>query len=149
AGARESGRREALPDETTWTELRGMLEEELERLPSRLRAPLVLCYLEGLTQDEAARQLGQSKATCRRNLERGREVRAARLTRRGVTLSAALFAPLLAEGSASAVLPPGLVGSTVEAATRVAAGKAATAVSAKVAALTEGVLKTMFLTKAK
>jgi RNA polymerase sigma factor (sigma-70 family) len=142
--------RPALPDETTWKELRAVLDEELGRLPERLRSPLVLCYLEGLTQDEAADRLGQSKATCRRNLERGREVLAARLSRRGVTLSAALFAPLLADATASAPMPPGLVGSTVEAAARAAVGKAvAGAVPAKVAALMEGVMRAMFFTKVK
>jgi hypothetical protein len=139
-----------LTDETTWKELRSVLDEELARLPDRLRAPLVLCYLEGRTQDEAAVQLGQSKATCRRNLERGREVLGARLARRGITLSAALFALLLADGRASAALPSGLVSSAVQAAAHVAAGQAATrAVPAKVAALTEGVMKAMLLTKAR
>jgi RNA polymerase sigma factor (sigma-70 family) len=138
----------ALPDEATWKDLRSLLDEELGLLPERLRAPLVLCYLEGLTQDEAARQLGLSKATCRRDLERGRQALAARLGRRGVTLSAALFAPLLAGGAASAALPPGLVGPTVEAAARLAARKAVTVVlSARVTALTEGVIRTMWLTK--
>src|SRR5262249_38360606 len=93
--AEGAARPAALPDEVCWKELRAVLDEELARLPERLRAPLVLCYLEGLTQDEAAQHLGQSKSTCRRNLERGRELLGSRLARRGVTLSAALFAPLL------------------------------------------------------
>src|SRR5688500_12316502 len=46
-----------LNDHTTWGELRGILDEELERLPEVGRAALVLCYLEGRTQDEAAAQL--------------------------------------------------------------------------------------------
>ena len=83
-------------------DLRTTLDEEVRRLPDRLRGPLVLWLLEGQTQDEVARQLGLSSSTCRRNLDRGRELLAARLTRRGVTLSAGALAALLAEGSANA-----------------------------------------------
>ena len=118
-----------LTDEVVWKELRRVLDEELVKLPGQKRAPLVLCYLEGLTQDEAAARLGQSKSTFRRNLERGRELLGARLTRRGVTLSAALFALLLSECAASAV-PPALVTSTTEAAVALAAGKAVAALAA-------------------
>src|SRR5262245_30435497 len=74
AQADEPARPPALPDEISWKELRSVLDEELARLPERMRAPLVLCYLEGLTQDEAAQQLGCSKSTCRRDLERGRKL---------------------------------------------------------------------------
>src|SRR5262245_48884090 len=48
----------AAPDDLTWRELRPLLDEELARLPQRYRAPLVLCYLEGKTRDEAAELLG-------------------------------------------------------------------------------------------
>jgi RNA polymerase sigma factor (sigma-70 family) len=123
--------------EIRWKELRSLLDEELTRLPDKLRSPLVLCYLQGLTQDEAARQLGWSKSTCRRNLERGRDLLGARLARRGVTLSAALLAPLLCEAAAAAV-PPALLLSTAQAGADVAAGKAA-AVSARAVALADGI----------
>src|SRR5262249_28727319 len=76
--------------------------------------------LEGLTQDEAACRLGWSKSTCRRNLGRGRELLGARLARRGVTLSAALLAPLLSE-SAAAAPPAALIAATARAAARAAA----------------------------
>ena len=59
-------------EEATWKELRVVLDEELDRLPLELRAPLVLCYLEGRTQDEGARQLGWSRRVFRRRLEKGR-----------------------------------------------------------------------------
>jgi hypothetical protein len=65
-------------------------------LPKRCRAPLLLCYLEGRTQDEAAKQLGWSISTLRRRLEGGRELLRARRIRRGATLGAALFAGFLA-----------------------------------------------------
>jgi RNA polymerase sigma factor (sigma-70 family) len=59
-------------DALTWGELRSVLDEELGRLASSFSAPLILCYLEGQTQDETARRLGWSKSTLRRRLERGR-----------------------------------------------------------------------------
>jgi RNA polymerase sigma factor (sigma-70 family) len=55
-----------------WREVCDALEEELQRLPERLRSPLLLCYLSGLTRDEAARQLGWSLGTLKRRLEEGR-----------------------------------------------------------------------------
>jgi RNA polymerase sigma factor (sigma-70 family) len=84
-------------DETTWREVRAVLDEELARLPERYRAPLVQCYLEGRTQDEAARQLGWSPRTLRRRLGRARDLLRARLEGRGLALSAGLLAVALAE----------------------------------------------------
>jgi RNA polymerase sigma factor (sigma-70 family) len=76
-------------------DLLGLLDEELRRLPEEWRAPLLLCYLEGRTQDEAAAQLGWSLSTLRRRLERGRELLRARMTRRGASLPAGLLATAL------------------------------------------------------
>src|SRR5262249_34703781 len=73
-----------------WQEMLGILDHELGRMSDRYRAPLVLCYLEGRTQDEAARQLGWSLNTLRRRLAQGRRVLEARLRGRGVTLPVAL-----------------------------------------------------------
>src|SRR5437763_7169983 len=103
-----------LPEGLAWKEMLGILDHELGRLSDRYRAPLVLCYLEGRTQDEAARQLGWSLNTLRRRLAQGRRLLEARLRGRGVTLSAAL-AGLLA---ARAVAVPG----RLQAATLAAAG---------------------------
>jgi len=102
------------PDEVTWRELRTVLDEELARLPEKWRLPLILCYLEGRTQDEAAGQLGCSKNTLRRRLDEARPALGSRLSRRGVVWPAALSAALLSDCLASAALPAGLVGSTVE-----------------------------------
>lgn len=80
-----------------WQEVRSVLDEELSRLPEALRAPLVLCYLQGLTRDEAAPQLGWTLATLKRRLEKGRERLRGRLARRGLGLAA--LAGLLAADS--------------------------------------------------
>src|SRR5580700_1545754 len=92
---RQSAPASCTDDATPWGQIREILDEELSRLPERLKGPLVHCYLEGLTQDEAALRLGFSKNTVRRRLDRGRAVLAARLTRRGVAFSTALFAPMV------------------------------------------------------
>jgi RNA polymerase sigma factor (sigma-70 family) len=88
------------PEELAWKEMLGILDHELGQLSDRYRAPLVLCYLEGRTQDEAARQLGWSLNTLRRRLAQGRRLLEARLRGRGVTLSAALAGLLAARGVA-------------------------------------------------
>jgi RNA polymerase sigma factor (sigma-70 family) len=113
-------------EEITWGELRSVLDEELAKLPEQYRAPLVLCYLEGKTQDEAARRLGWSKSTFRRRLERARDLLGCRLTRRGLALSAALSAPLLAGTTTNALVPPALTETTTRAALLLGSGKRAT-----------------------
>jgi RNA polymerase sigma factor (sigma-70 family) len=67
-----------------WQEIRQALDEELQRLPERLRSPLLLCYLSGLTRDEAAKQLGWSLGTLKRRLEEGRHALRIRLEKRGI-----------------------------------------------------------------
>jgi len=134
------------PDDVTWRELRSALDCELSRLPDKWRLPLILCYLEGQTQDESAGQLGLSKSTLRRRLQEARDALGNRLKQRGIVWPAALSAALVSDCLASAA--PALVASTVEAAAGVATGKTVVmAASAKIAGLTEGVLKTMYLTK--
>jgi RNA polymerase sigma factor (sigma-70 family) len=136
--------------EITWREVCTALDEELARLPDRCRAPLVLCYLQGKTQDEALQQLGWSKSTFRRRLEEGRKKLCGRLTRRGITLSAGLWATLLSDQGASAALSSVLLQSTVQAAIPFAAGQFAGAgISPHVTWLAERALKTAALTKMK
>src|SRR5262249_1945872 len=138
------------PDDVTWKELRSALHAALSQLPDKWRLPLVLCYLEGRTQEEAAKRLAWSKSTLRSRLEEAREALARRLSKRGVALPAALSAVLLSDCAASSAPAAGLVAKAVEAAADVAAGKAlATAGSATVASLTDGVMKAMFLSKMK
>jgi RNA polymerase sigma factor (sigma-70 family) len=131
--------------EVTVREMQGILHEELARLADSERAPLVLCYLEGKTQDEAAHQLGWSKSTFRRRLEQGRRRLNLRLSRRGVTLSAALCAGTLAAGTASALVPARLVRSTLQGAAPATAGT----VAPRVAALAGEVSRTMFLSRCR
>jgi RNA polymerase sigma factor (sigma-70 family) len=134
--------------EVTWRELGAVLDEELRRLPDRDRAPLVLCFLEGKTQDEAARELGCCKSTLRRRLEHGRERLRRRLLRRGVALSVGLLAADLSQGPAAAAVSAALVEATVKAGLLSRAGPAvAQAVPAEVAALVEGVSTATTLTR--
>ena len=78
----------------------------LVALPDPLRAPLVLCYLEGMTRDEAAERLGCPLATLKKRLERGRDRLHDALVRRGLGLSAVMFGSLLVGRSATAVPLP-------------------------------------------
>jgi RNA polymerase sigma factor (sigma-70 family) len=115
-----------------WQEVRALLDEELGRLPESLRAPLVLCYLNGLSRDEAAGRLGWSKRTLMRRLEQARQSLRRRLQGRGVAalgLGAAVLAPrgLLAavpESLAAAAVTVG-TGGPVSAAVQALAGGAA------------------------
>jgi RNA polymerase sigma factor (sigma-70 family) len=124
-------------------DLRPLLYEELERLPDRYRAPIVLCHLEGKTHEQAARLLKWPVGTLSGRLSRGRELLRSRLSRRGVTATAAVFSAPWLIGSHSALAAP-LAASTVDAASRFAA---AHSVSSSVLSLTQGVLKTMLLRK--
>jgi RNA polymerase sigma factor (sigma-70 family) len=127
-----------------WDDLLRVLDEELQRLSERNRAPLLLCYLEGRTQDEAAQQLGWSLSTLRRRLEEGRELLRSRMTRRGATLGAGLFAGILAPSAARSALTAELRQSTLAAASGGARGAA---VSQMVLALANGGMRMRLLTK--
>lgn len=107
--------------EMTGRELLAILDAELLALPDSLRAPLVLCHLEGATRDEAAERLGCPLSTLKKRLERGRDRLHAALTRRGLGLSAAILGTLLVEQAAAAV-PAALTRQTADAALALAAG---------------------------
>jgi cytochrome c peroxidase len=149
--ARAPARTIAEPDDLTWREMQAILHEELAGLSERYRVPLVVCYLQGKTQDEAAAQLGLAKSTLKERLERGRSLLRTRLVRRGLGPAAVLLATAWPSASASAYLPATLVSSTIKAASLCAAGQAAApaAISSKIAALTEGMLKPMLLAKGR
>ncbi len=88
----------------TWREAQQVIDQELRRLPEALRLPLVLCYLQGKTRDEAAQELGWSLSTLRGRLERGRDRLRIRLEGRGLSLATALPTVLLTEAVSSAMI---------------------------------------------
>ena len=89
-----------------------MIREELDRLPDSYRQPLTLCYMEGLTHQEAASRLGWPVGTVKVRLVRGRRLMRERLDRRGASLGAGLLLWLLNPSRAAAVPEP-LLESTV------------------------------------
>ena len=131
----------------TWQEAMQVLDEELDRLPATYRSPLILCYLEGQTMDEGAKELGWTLGAFRGRLERARDMLRKRLTRRGIEIPVVLFGVGLSSSLASAAATPTLTAATVQAAILMANGQTAIAelISAKVCAIVEG----MMLTKLK
>ncbi len=129
------------------SDLQSILAQEIARLPDRLQAPVILCDLEGWSDLEAARRLGWPVGTVKSRLSRARARLRDRLTRRGLTSSDLVITiPLLPVS-----LPHSLVETTTRAAQSLIAGRltTATVVSASVATLTQGVLRTMYWTKLK
>ncbi len=116
------------------------LHEEVDRLPERLRVPIVLCYLEGLTHAEAARRLRWPIGTVRSRMARARGLLRTRLARRGLAY-AALIAAIETPRAALADVPHALAERTVRSALRWVAGSAPGIVSAPVASLASDVLE--------
>ncbi len=93
-------------------EVRSLLDEEVSRLPDKYRAAVVLCYLQGKTNTEAARELGCPRGTIDSRLAWARQRLRQRLVRRGVTLSLAGLVGLLASSEGLAAVPAALVPAT-------------------------------------
>jgi len=138
-------------DELTWQELRSVLDEEIGRLPEKYRVPIVLCYLEGKSQEQAAKELGWPKTTVTRRVGRARELLRQQLVGRGIALSAGALATALGEKALAAPVAAMLTIKTVKAGMCVAAGKAVAAgwISAQAVALAEEAMTTMIGIKAK
>jgi RNA polymerase sigma factor (sigma-70 family) len=135
--------------DVTWREVQAVLDEELGRLPERYRAPLILCYLECLTRDEAARRLGLTPGGLHGRLERGRDLLRKRLTGRGLSLAATLSAAVLGESVCHALSPTFVVSSAKAAALFAAGQPVMESVGTSVLILTQEVLKSMSLAKVK
>ncbi len=136
-------------------ELGCILHEEIGRLPGSYRAAVVVCYLEGMTQEQAARQLSLAESTVRGRLARARKLLGQRLNRRGVSLSTAPLAlgnvGDAAKLAAATRLPDATIRSLARSALLFAkSGKAtAGAVSATAQGIANGVLSTMWLPSLK
>lgn len=130
------------------SEALALLEKELQQLPEKYRAPIVLCHLEGRTNEEAAQELGWPKGTVQGRLARGREMLKSRMLRRGATVASVALAALDA-GIARAALPGQLAGSTVQVSLDYMTRAPGASVPAAVTTLAEGVIRSMWLSKLK
>ena len=123
-------------------EMQEVLADELTRLPDKFRAPIVLCYFQGKTNEQAALELGYPKGTVLSRLARGRDRLRDRLLRRGVALSAGGLVAALSEQLHASPLPAELLESTV----KLAVSEPSVSASA---ALANSVLHAMKLSKLK
>jgi RNA polymerase sigma-70 factor (ECF subfamily) len=126
-------------------ELRSNLDEEIQRLPSKYRQPLVLCYLQGMTNEEAARKLGWPAGSMSYRLARARELLGVRLKQRNQAMPAGMLALFLTRQTGAEQVPAPLVNSTVEAALSLAGAKAVAGIviSSSVKALTDAIVQSM------
>jgi RNA polymerase sigma factor (sigma-70 family) len=123
-----------------------LLHQELGRLPEKYRAPVILCHLEGLTHDEAARRLGWPAGTVSVRLMRARDLLRQRLVRRGVAPAAAVSAALWADSATAAAVPTGLIEATTRSVMQIVIGRGPVA-SATAASLTKAVLRDLGLAR--
>jgi RNA polymerase sigma factor (sigma-70 family) len=121
-----------VPDAADWKDVRPILDEEIARLPDKLRAAVVLCELEGVPRPEAAHRLGVPEGTLSSRLARGKDTLRRRLLKRGIALTAIGLGVVLGRAAPAAV-PPALVQATTTAAIGFAAGTKAATVAAGIA----------------
>jgi RNA polymerase sigma factor (sigma-70 family) len=132
------------------SELEAELDDALLRLPDKYRTAILLCYFEGRTVDEAARELGCPRGTVASRLAQGRALLRRRLARRGLSLAEGALVTFLLTATSSASVTAGLARTTLQAGTKFAGGAAAHAAAApRVAVLVAGTLRSMILGKVK
>ncbi|HEV3118254.1 MAG TPA: sigma-70 family RNA polymerase sigma factor, partial [Gemmataceae bacterium] len=137
-------------DEVAWRDLRPVLDEEINRLPLRYRQPILLCYLEGKTVTEAARQLGWPAGSVAGRLARAKERLRERFIKRGITLGAGVLGNALPD-KLPACTSADLMARTAQQAMlflEVSAVNSGT-LSPSALALMEGVTQAMFMHKVK
>jgi RNA polymerase sigma factor (sigma-70 family) len=122
------------------------LHREIERLPARYKTAIVLCDLQGLTHEEAARRLGRRVGTISSQVSRARERLRRRLDRRGLAYPAGIVAAAI-DSTKPSVLPNVLVGSTVKNVMSLSTGLAAGSVPVSIVSLSQGVLRSMLFVK--
>jgi RNA polymerase sigma factor (sigma-70 family) len=129
-----------------WADARPVLDEEIGKLPEKLRAPLVLCELEGLGRAEAAERLGVPEGTLSSRLARAKDALRSRLVRRGLAPTLVGVGVILAQSRVAAAVPPALFDAAVGLAAGVPAAGAGV-VSAAAAGLAKKELTAMFVKK--
>ena len=140
---------ESATEERIWDDQGAVVCEELGRLPDRYRSAVVLCDLEGLTQERAAELLGLPAGTVRSRLARGRVRLRERLTRRGLAPAPFAGLPWLTGHAAAPAVPAALFANTTRAAAGLITQQAAIGSLGSIGALTEGVLSVMFWNKVR
>jgi RNA polymerase sigma factor (sigma-70 family) len=140
------GTPEPAVEDQLFEDLQPLLDQELRRLPEKLRAAVVLCDLEGKTRKEAARHMRVPEGTVASRLATARSMLAKRLARRGLTATTAAVGAMLSQ-TASARVPPVVAAGVVRVARMVAAGQAPASLNAVV--LAEAVIRSMLLSKLK
>jgi RNA polymerase sigma factor (sigma-70 family) len=135
-----------VPQEVAQREVCGYLDAEIQRLPRKYRDPVVLCHLEGKTQEEAAQELGWAKGTVSTRLIHARELLRRRLQRHGEAFPATALLPVLAGRALPVKLAQVTLRAVFSVQTPSAAGRL---ISAKALALCEAALKALALSQWK
>lgn len=134
------------PRTTSWNETRPMLDDEVARLPEKYRLPVLLCCLQGLSHQEAARQLAWPIGTVAGRLSRGKELLRKRLLKRGVMISPTVLSLCLAQDVLAAKPSEALVASTLgQLFVGSSVGIGGVAQSPMLLAIAQGVIKDLFL----